>query len=82
MSNTTANQHAPEVVRWGLFSMQVCIPANWTDEQVNAFAEREVPCGTRNGWHIRHDGDPDLAGQPGRVPCSENPGFVHIMLDA
>lgn len=72
----------PEVTRFGAFDMQVCVPADWTDEQVIAFAEKERPCGTINGWAIRRAGDEALHGAPERNPCADHGGFVHIMLDA
>jgi hypothetical protein len=49
------------VTRQGVSDMQVCVPGDWTDAQVIAFAEREYPCGTQNGWQIRRQGDPALA---------------------
>lgn len=71
-----------EVMQRGVLDMQVCVPADWTDEQVVAFAERENPCGTENGWFIRREGDPALVGCPERTPCESREGCVHIMLDA
>ena len=71
-----------EVTYRGTLSMQVCVPSNWTDDQVKSFADRENLCGTQNGWHIRKDGDPALAGEPERCPCQDREGHVHIMLDA
>ena len=53
-----------EVTRRGALDMQVCVPADWTDAQVIAFAEQSNPCGTRGGWQIRKEGDPDLSGDP------------------
>lgn len=70
-----------EVTRYGVLDMQVCVPADWTDSQVKAFADSENPSGT-NGWFIRKEGDEALKGKPERTPCAERPGFVHIMLDA
>lgn len=70
------------MVREGIIDMQVCVPANWTDEQVRAFAERENPCGTQCGWQIRRQGDKALAGADERVQCEKISGNVHIMLDA
>lgn len=68
------------VTKRGIFDMQVCVPANWTDEQVVGFAERENPSGTSLGWKIRKEGSPWLAGAPERVKCAESDN-VHIMLD-
>lgn len=75
----------PEVTRRGVLSMQVCVPEDWTDGQVKAFADRQNLCGTVNGWVIRKEGDDLLAGAPERVKCSGRggrDGYVHIMLDA
>lgn len=70
------------VTRRGALDMQVCVPADWTDEQAKAFADRENACGTENGWFIRRAGDEALAGAPERRPCADRPNFAHIMLDA
>lgn len=72
----------PAVTKHGALSLQVCIPADWTDEQVTTFAEGDTPCGTEAGWHIRKQGDERLSGADERVPCSSIDGFVHVMLDA
>ena len=70
------------VTRRGALDMQVCVPKDWTDEQVKKFADWENPCGTELGWVIRRAGDAALGGAPERVECSANPSFVHIVLDA
>lgn len=62
--------------------MQVCVPVDWTDEQVKDFAETAYPCGTEFGWVIRKEGDEALAGDAERVPCQSRAGMVHVMLDA
>ena len=73
---------AATVTHYCALDMQVCVPADWSDEQVKAFAEAEYRCGTTNGWFIRKEGDPRLAGDRERVPCAALPQHVHIMLDA
>lgn len=72
----------PSVTRRGILDCQVCVPSTYTDSEVIAFAETANPCGTTNGWFIRHEGDPLLNGAPERQPCAEREGFVHVMLDA
>lgn len=72
----------PTVTRRGALDMQVCVPTDWPDADVIAFAESEYPCGTEAGWQIRREGDQDLAGAPERVACSQMPGHVHVVLDA
>ena len=70
------------VTKHGLLDMQVCVPKDWTDEQVIEFAEQKYPCGTTNGWHIRREGHELLSGSPERVQCAQDQSSVHIMLDA
>ena len=72
----------PEITRRGFLSMQVCVPTDYTDSQVNEFAEKEYPCGTENGWFIRREGDKALNGCPERAACEDRENCVHIMLDA
>jgi len=71
-----------QVTKRGILDMQVCVPKDWTDEQVKSFADRNNLCGTEHGWTIRRQGDPYLKGAPERVQCQDDPKFVHIMLDA
>ncbi len=70
------------VTRRAFLSMQVCVPREWTDEQVKAFADRENECGTQSGWFIRKHGDEALSGCEERVQCCDDTNNVHIMLDA
>jgi len=71
-----------EVLKKGCFDIQVCVPSYWSNEQTKVFADSEYPCGTENGWRIRHEGDKLLAGDPERVSCSDKFNYVHIMMDA
>ncbi len=71
-----------EITRYGLFDTQVCVPDGFTDEEVVEFANAANPCGTMNGWMIRKQDDPALAGCDERTCCTERSGHVHIMLDA
>lgn len=70
-----------EVTCFGIIDCQVCVPDHWTDEQILWFTEMANPCGTSAGWQIRREGDKLLCGDPERQPCSDRPGFVHVMLD-
>jgi len=72
----------PEVARAGMLDMQVCVPKDWTNEQVLEFAESKNPCGTTHGWVIREQDSALLNGDPERVDCLDKSGHVHIMLDA
>ena len=72
----------PEVTRTGCLDMQVCVPKEYTDDQVKAFANGKNPCGTDLGWFITKEGNKHLAGDPERRPCAARPGCVHIMLHA
>jgi hypothetical protein len=70
-----------EVTRVGIFDMQVCVPAEWTDEQVERFANSMNPAGTEHGWTIRRADNPAQNGAPERVVCAQDPARVHIMLE-
>ena len=70
------------VTKHGWLDMQVCVPSDWTDDQVKDFADRENVCGTTHGWTIRREGDKALGGCAERVQCADDPARVHIMLDA
>lgn len=66
----------PEVTKWSLLNMQVCVPADYTDEQVEEFADKNQPTGLTHGWKITQAAN----GDPVRVPCKERPGCVHVLL--
>lgn len=72
----------PQVTRMALLDMQVCVPSDWTDDQITKFANRENVCGTSLGWCITRQGDKFLSGCDERVKCLKRDGFVHIMLHA
>ncbi len=72
----------PTIIRNTPLAMQVCVPEDWTDEQVLEFAGSNNPCGTTYGWAIRKDGEEVLGGGPERAQCTDNKEFVHIILDA
>jgi hypothetical protein len=65
----------PVVTRVSLLSMQVCVPADWTDEQTREFANRENLCGITNGWVV------SSRAEVAPVPCEGRNGFKHIILD-
>ena len=69
----------PEVTRQGVLDMQVCVPAEWNDRDVELFATAKALGGN---WAIRRQGDRLLAGCDERTPCAEREGFVHMVLDA
>jgi hypothetical protein len=71
----------PTIIKAGLLAMQVCVPGDWSDEQVEKLANSNNPAGTELGWKIRKQGDKLLDGADERVVCSRDPQYVHIMLD-
>ena len=77
-----------EVIRIGALYTQVCVPEEWTDQEVVDFTEADNPCGAFAGWHVRKaggswlsNGKDKLGGYPERNPCADRPGHVHIILD-
>ena len=72
----------PEVTRCGFLDMQVCVPKEFTDEQVKEFADANNPSGLEAGWMIRKQDDESLNGDPERAQCEKREGCVHIMLGA
>ncbi len=72
------HQEDPEIVRIGIFDMQVCVPANWTDEQIEQFANAEEPELT---WTMLPADSKYLAGDPQRNPCAERKNYVHVRLE-
>lgn len=68
----------PEVTQLTFLNLQVCVPGDYTDQMVEAFANAAEPCGTTNGWRVRKG---DTKDWPERNPCASRTGCVHIVLD-
>lgn len=81
MTQKLPKTQLPAVIRMGMFDMQVCVPKDWSDAEVRAFAAQQVLCGTEQGWQIRTKEKGDSKYRT-RVECANNPDFVHIVLDA
>lgn len=63
----------PQTVRMHVFSSQVCVPEDYTDQQVLQFVENENPAGTAGGWQIAENVEQ-------RVKCDKREGYVHIVV--
>ena len=72
----------PQMMRRSVLWCQVCVPEDYGPEEIRIFAEREDPCGTRNGWQLLEEGHELLRGQPAAMECAERPGYVHRVLVA
>lgn len=66
--------NAPEVLRVCLLQMQVCVPKEYSDAQVEDFANMESPTGISSIWVIRRE-------VPERADCEERCGCVHLVLN-
>lgn len=73
----------PAVIRVGLCHCQVCVPKDWTDEQINEFVNNETPTGIKSNWAIpdntwwlaHRSDDSEL-----RTQCSDYPDHIHTVL--
>jgi hypothetical protein len=70
-----------EILQVGIFDLQVCVPVDWSDKEVEEFANKANPAGTAGGWKMLEDDDPLLDGDPLRNPCGERSDYVHIRLE-
>lgn len=75
MANGT--HKATIVARWYL-SMALCVPVQWTNQQVEQFAT-EVD--GRTGWRVRPDESPIWSDGVRPYPCPTNPGYIHLIVD-
>ncbi len=66
---------AASLIRTTPLACQVCVPKEWTDEQIVKFANEENPAGTENGWKIRQ------LGETTRVTCLDDEKFIHAVLE-
>ena len=71
----------PTILIEKVAGLQVCVPKEYTDEQVVEFANASTPTGLDHGWSIRKEGHKDLQGDPERVQCEEDPTMVHVTLE-
>lgn len=78
----------PVVVKFSTLLLQVCVPDNYTDEQIVEYAEQTLPRDTAKRWKIVREGDSKLGkcnacdrGYAEREPCEERPDCVHVLLE-
>lgn len=71
------------ILKKSVFSLGVCVPASWTDEQVERWANHAYPAVTSAGWQVRKEGDRLVTPEsPERAQCEQEPDRVHLVLDA
>jgi len=68
-----------QILRRGVFGISVCIPKDWTDQQVIDFVEADSPCGTADGWQPSARTEENCNK---RIPCEDREGYMHMVLDA
>jgi len=73
VETTSQSEADPQVLREDLLWLAVCVPEDWTDAQIEDFANRAAPAGTSHGWVVHH-------AEGARVPCAERDGYVHVVL--
>lgn len=69
---------AAQVIRTGIFNIQVCAPKDWTDAQIEKFAEQQQPNEIGYAWTIcgaLPNGDPK------EVQCDKFPDHKHVVLE-
>jgi hypothetical protein len=64
----------PEIVRMGMLFIQVCVPENFSDDQVEEFANSEHGTGIKSKWTI------DRSQVNVRAKCEEREGCTHLVL--
>ena len=72
----------PAIIRHSLLSLQVCVPSEWTDQQIVEWVEGENPAGRNLGWQIVRKGREELGGGLERHPCDDYAGNVHVLVEA
>lgn len=70
-----------EIIKIGLFGMQLCVPKDWTEIEIIESIENTHACGTTGGWRIVKDGSGLLGDDPARVQCAEKSDFVHVLVE-
>jgi hypothetical protein len=83
MSNIQ-KQGEPLVFRMNFLTCNICVPKDWTEEQILKVAEEQNPAGTSNGWFVYTqemlDENEYSKGTQAIVPCDELEGHVHYIL--
>lgn len=66
------------VLRMGLCNIQVCVPASWSVEEIEAWVNHDCPAGTQHGW--RFYDEPCHDGSAPRITCAADKEKVHVIL--
>lgn len=67
----------PTVLNQNVFSLQLCVPKDWSNDQILKWVETVNPCGTKAGWQIVNE--PDRKGNPARNPCAD---MIYLVVEA
>lgn len=76
MENAQTN---PIVVTRTLLAVEVCVPLDWNEDQIVAFANHSDPC-KREDCRVRYRG-PKARRHASKVPCACRQGYTHVTLD-
>lgn len=66
----------PQVVRYNLLSIQVCVPKTFSNGEAEEFANTSHPTGIESQWQVV-SGDES---SPERAQCVEDHDCCHIVL--
>jgi hypothetical protein len=84
MTNTVPLIDQATILRIGLDTMRICVPKDWTEEQILAWAKAQEPMTIRDSefpsWKICRNGCAALAGTEERIVCEASPDHVHHLL--
>lgn len=72
---------AAQIVLRGFITCQVCVSKEFTDAQVEEYANTANPTGIESKWKIVRKGSPTLNGDKERVTCDIWKDNVHILLE-
>lgn len=73
MTETTATELPKvDVMSWGLCAMSVCAANDATTEEIERYANREIPTGIRSRWTLSED-KTFSGGESNPCPCPDHP---------
>ena len=68
------------VLRMNLCGLRVCVPREWSNDEITDFANTERPTGIKSCWVVAENGASVLGGDQARIRCADDREKVHVVL--
>lgn len=80
MTDAATDTSEVTTIAYGIVFLSLCVPADWTKEQIEEAANVLHPTGIQSSWAIS-DESHFASGQTNPCECERGPSFKHHLLN-